>query len=393
MNLPARLLGQDVPSVNSRAGQIQAERAQKAATLTPDEPGRTERIFDKAEDIAEGVFRGAPLRLQFGGLPGGSGFSYGPLIEWRNPSDLSLRLVAIGGFSGSYKTGAVVEKFYPNQSLRLTTDAAYVYANRLDYYGPGPDSLESNRTRYLLEETSADFGVRWQPPPGRFSAGVEAGGLFVNVGPGTSSTIPSTDAVFSPSEAPGIDEQTDFIRGGGYIDLDYRDLPRKPTDGTRALLRYQRYQDVVLERFSFNRLSAEVEHYIPFLNKKRVIALHAATELSFNSDDQLVPFYLQPTLGGPRTLRGFRRYRFYDDNSVVYNAEYRWEVSTGFEMALFADAGRVFDRPSEIARLSQMKTSAGFGARFNARERVALRIDTGFSNEGYRIWLQVTSAF
>jgi hypothetical protein len=29
----------------------------------------------------------------------------------------------------------------------------------------------------------------------------------------------------------------------------------------------------------------------------------------------VVPFYVQPTLGGPDDLRGFRRFRFRDDNA------------------------------------------------------------------------------
>jgi hypothetical protein len=68
-------------------------------------------------------------------------------------------------------------------------------------------------------------------------------------------------------------------------------------------------------------------------------------------------------------------------------------VSKGFEWALFADAGRVFEKPGNIGRLSQLKTAAGFGVRFNARERVELRIDTGFSNEGVQTWVQFTGVF
>jgi len=102
---------------------------------------------------------------------------------------------------------------------------------------------------------------------------------------------------------------------------------------------------------------------------------------------------VQSTLGGPYSLRGFGRYRFYDNNALEATAEYRWEVSTGFEWALFADAGRVFDKPSQIDTLSHLKTSAGFGVRFSSRSRLAWRIDTAFSNEGVQTWFQVRAAF
>src|SRR5206468_4808185 len=116
--------------------------------------------------------------------------------------------------------------------------------------------------------------------------------------------------------------------------------------------------------FSFNRFSAVSEQYIPFLNRKRVLAFREKMDLSFHSDNEVVPFYLQTTLGGSTDLRGFRRYRFYDENSLSFNAEYRWEIYTGLQAALFADAGKVFNKPGQIS-LTGMQTDAGFGLMFN----------------------------
>ena len=56
-----------------------------------------------------------------------------------------------------------------------------------------------------------------------------------------------------------------------------------------------------------------------------------------------MPFYLQPTLGGPDTLRGYRVSRFYGNNSAMANAEYRWEASPILDVVAFADGGKVFD--------------------------------------------------
>src|SRR6185503_17228170 len=119
---------------------------------------------------------------------------------------------------------------------------------------------------------------------------------------------------------------------------------------------YDRYAALESDLFSFHRVSAVAEHYIPFLNQKRVIALRAKTDLSFHSERQVVPFYLQAILGGDSDLRGFPAYRFYDENSLVFNAEYRWEVSSRFDAALFVDSGKVFNRPRDIS-LSGLETS------------------------------------
>src|SRR4029077_7342328 len=159
---------------------------------------------------------------------------------------------------------------------------------------------------------------------------------------------------------------------------------------TYAEASFERYDAESHNRFSFNRLSLLGEQYIPFFNRKRVIALRAKTELSFHSANQVVPFYLQPTLGSDTELRGFRRYRFYDENAIALTAEYRGEIDTGFDMALFADGGNVFHDPGDLS-LSRLKSSAGFGFRVkNQNERRAIaRLDIGFSREGFQVWLRV----
>jgi outer membrane protein assembly factor BamA len=118
-----------------------------------------------------------------------------------------------------------------------------------------------------------------------------------------------------------------------------------------------------------------------------VIAVHGAATLSFPNGTNQVPFYLQPTLGGSDDLRGFRSYRFYDDNLLVVNAEYRWEAFSGLDVALFFDAGKVTPKRSQL-NFHDLETSVGFGLRFNAQNRTFLRIDTGFSHEGFQVWLK-----
>ena len=96
-------------------------------------------------------------------------------------------------------------------------------------------------------------------------------------------------------------------------------------------------------------------------------------------------------LGGS-TLRGFRPYRFDDENSFVFNAEYRWEVCTGLDMAVFSDSGEVFHRPSQL-NLSKLEESVGFGFRFNNQRSLIMRVDTGFSREGFQVWFALNKAF
>ena len=57
-----------------------------------------------------------------------------------------------------------------------------------------------------------------------------------------------------------------------------------------------------------------------------MIALRAHSELTYKNPRQVVPFYMQPILHGSDDLRGFRPFRFYDDNSLLFQAEYRYEI-------------------------------------------------------------------
>jgi Omp85 superfamily domain len=406
---------QNGSAVATREQQIEAEQRQKATTLTSGTLPHKERLFLKTMNRISDALQVGPVHVQVGGLPGGAGLSAGPGLEWRSRSDdIRLGTSLIGSVNQYYmgRSGLLLPNL-ADRRLSIGVFGAYSYAPTLDYYGPGPDSLKANRTDYLEEDTSVDLRFRWSPPRTHVSWDANLGLLFVNVGPGTSSSIPSTETVFGPAQAPGIDVQSNFARAAYLIDVnyldsgidygnilfdyrnapfDYRHVPLNPHKGIRAVAGWQQYFDIVHGDFSFGRLSADAEGYIPFWNKKRVIALHAGTELSYHRDDQVVPFYLQPTLGGPDDNRGFRRYRFYDENVIRLNAEYRWEVTSGFNLAAFGDAGKVFNKPGQIS-LSNLESSVGFGLRFTTYKRLLARIDTGFSHEGFQVWLQLRYPF
>jgi outer membrane protein assembly factor BamA len=214
----------------------------------------------------------------------------------------------------------------------------------------------------------------------------------VNVGPGRDRRFVSTDRIFSERTTPGIQFQSDFLAGGGFIQYDWRDNPGGPRRGGNYVAQYAAYSDIGRGQFSFSRVDLEAQQYIPFLNQRRVIALRAKVEATRPHRGQLVPFYLQPTLGGSEDLRGFRSFRYYDNSSAVLNAEYRWEVFSGLDMAIFADAGRVFPDWRKI-NLRALDKDFGFGFRFNVRNDVFMRIDTAFSREGYQVWLKFNNVF
>ena len=383
--------------VTSRVEAIQAARQEKAKHLAPDEPSKLEQRLQEIrerrliERLTEGV---NGLSVELGGLTTGSGFAAGPQYLRRDIGD--GQFILRGSARASLKRYQLfdLEMNFPRLARgTMFVDFYAVHRNypRVDYYGPGPDSAKTGRSDFRLEDTAYDVsgGVR----PWRYlKLGGSLGYLQVNVGPGADRRFVSTDQIFTPAVTPGIDRQSDFLRGGAFVQLDWRDNPGGPRQGGNYLLRYWSYSDRKLGSYSFTRLDLEAQQYLPFANRRRVIVLRGKSVLTYTSDGQRVPFYLQPTLGGSDDLRGFRSFRFYDDNLLVLNAEYRWESFSGLDMALFADGGKVFPRRAQW-NFKDLEGTVGFGFRFNIRNNVFMRLDVGFSHEGYNIWLKFNNVF
>ena len=111
-----------------------------------------------------------------------------------------------------------------------------------------------------------------------------------------------------------------------------------------------------------------------------------ATVLSLNRSDQDVPVYFMPTIGDNDSLRGFARQRFRDNHALILSAEHRWYVFRGLDMAVFADAGKVFPRKAQLD-LSHLEASWGVGFRTRIRDTVIMRTDVAVSREGWQlIW-------
>jgi outer membrane protein assembly factor BamA len=386
----------DPAQPETRAGQIEAERKQKAASLTPEEPEKGEEVFDRIQNsqIFEritGEIEG--WRVKFGGLIPYSGFSLGPEYYrhyWHQQALFVTTLV------GSYKEFYKLDSSFSLPSL-ASDHAFFSVAGmtlnypRVDYYGQGPNSSKAGRTDYSLEETgfSGTAGVK----PFRYlKMGATGGYLLTHVGPGHDDELASTTDVFMNQTAPGLDFPAYFAQAGGFLQFDWRDHPGDPAHGGNYIARYTDYDDVRYGEYSFQRLDLEADQYFGFFNDQHVIALRGKVEATEPWSGQQVPFYMEPTLGGPDDLRGYRAFRFYDRNAALLNGEYRWNLLSSLAMALFVDAGQVYDKWQQI-NFRNLHTDYGFGFRVKTANGVFMRIDTGFSHEGVVVWARFGDIF
>jgi hypothetical protein len=381
----------------TRADEIELRRQQKATELQPDKPSGIEHALQliKEKKIIERVFGGAVgLRARLGGLTTGSGFAAGPEYFRRDllHGDLKFRTSVRASWRRFYLMEAQLSM--PSMAdNHVFWDISAVHRDypHVDYYGPGPNSAKSGRSGFLLEDTAFQ-GTAGVKPVDRLRIGALGRYLLVNVSRGRDDRFASADTLFTEQTTPGIRYQSNFLQGSGFVEYDWRDYPGEPRNGGYYRAQYSVYSDVFRNAYSFNRLDLEVQQFFGVFNDRRVIALRGRVEATEAHAGNQVPFYLQPTLGGPDDLRGFRPFRFYDNNAAVLNGEYRWEVFSGLDMALFVDAGRVFHDWRQI-NLRQLETDYGFGFRFNVRNNVFMRIDTGFSREGFQVWLKFDNVF
>jgi len=313
-----------------------------------------------------------------------AGLGYRRSDLWRDRLD--VRTTGRAAVAGAYM--ADFELDFPQfRKNRSTLDFYLKYENspQMDYFGPGRASDQDDRTSYRLEDFGMDVRAGYELIH-NLTLGGSGGWMAVHNGPGKRNGVPSTDEIFSPKTTPGLGQDSDFFRWGGFLEYDYRDFHGGPKSGGLYAVRFHQYSDQKTDKFSFQRLHLEAQQYFPYMNRKRVFALMIATTMTFTDGEQSVPFYLQPSVGGPESLRGFGRYRFHGNHSLFASAEHRWHAFAGLDVALFADVGKVTERRSDL-NLKNLQFSPGFGFRFRIQNTIVMRIDIAFSEEDFRwVW-------
>jgi outer membrane protein assembly factor BamA len=382
----------------TRTAAIEKERAAKAAKLESDEVSPAEkrlRNFKESKTLERFAAGYNGFRVKVGNMVTGGGFALGP--EYFREDLLRGQLTARASAQFStrgyqkYEAQAILPKL-ANGKLYVEGLAARRDYKSLQYYGTGPTRPKDLRTVYRLEDTAIDGIVAVEPWKG-VKLGTSLGYLWTNVGPGIDKRFISAERVFTPAMSPGINEQSNFLRNGIFAQYDNRDNPLgMAKTGGNYVMQYSWFHDQNLKKYSFRRMDIEAQQFLPLLNKTHVIALRAKATLTETDRNEQVPFYLQPILGGSDDLRGYRFFRFSDRNSMVMNAEYRWEIFSGLDGAVFADAGKVFPRRGML-NFRDLESSAGFGLRFNARNTTFMRFDVAFSPEGFQLWIKFNDVF
>lgn len=272
--------------------------------------------------------------------------------------------------------------------LALGSQVRWRDFTQVNFFGEGAEAPRSNRSEYRVETKNlvgyatlrpvawAGFGgsIGWLSP-----SVLPRAGWFERDRPDTRDVFPA-DIVFARPEQPT------FVHSEASVTADTRDFPRHATRGGLYRAAAANYADRD-GAFSFRRYEAEVAHFVPLVGSRVVVALHGWLVGSDTSEGQVVPFYLQPSLGGHNTLRAYPDYRFHDRNLIVINAEGRIAMMTHVDAAVFFDAGNIAPR---VGDLNLDKRSYGAGVRLHTRRQTFARLDIARGGEGWRFVFRLT---
>jgi outer membrane protein assembly factor BamA len=258
-----------------------------------------------------------------------------------------------------------------------------------DFYGLGAEASLGNRTTYRHQETRAYLrtGIQFTK---NFAWIVEGGYQWNSLGPGTASSFPTTDSGFDDAAAPGLAGPPDYVRLSTQLFFDFRDEPGNPHKGWMLAVIGERFLDREEDSFSFDRIGFDARGFLPLGSPQRILALRAALLGDHAAEGDRVPFFMQESLGGSHTLRGFDSFRFRGERIELYQLEYRWEPTTFWEMAVFTDAGSA---AREGSAFEGLEWDWGLGMRFKTYRDVLLRFEVAFSDETTRYYIRSSTSF
>lgn len=376
-----------VAAQQSREAEIAAKQAQKAKDLKPYQPSKVERAIVELRHLVEaprGVLPYVGSVHGGGGLTLGAGYRqlFGDASLWDVKGLYSIR---------SYKLieTATLLRGFARDRLTIGARLGWRDATQVAYYGLGMSTSPDDRANYRFKETYVEGAAffrprRWIVLDGR--VGYEDYSLEEGRG-----AAPSIEIVYTPASAPGLGASPSYLHAQGAAGIDWRTSPLYSRTGGFYGVTLHNYADRD-DTFSFGRLDADVIQHIPLLRETWVVSLRGRIETMLDDDD-IVPYFLLPSLGSGDTLRGYPSWRFRDRHSLLTSAEFRWIPNRlGLDMALFYDAGKVTTVREDLD-FDGLKSNWGIGIRFHTPALTILRVDLARGSEGWNLVFAGTAPF
>lgn len=281
----------------------------------------------------------------------------------------NIRAAAAYTLKSQFIVATLTQLFFDGEEWQLTLEGyAKLFPDR--FYGLGNDHAKDAYESYTRESYNAPiafmrrvwsklyvgptYELRWarildKEPGGQLARGsIPGSGDNGLLGGGVQSAWDTRDNVFAP--ASGAFHQASFVL--------YPDVFRYGFYGVRAEIDVR----------DFRRIHSD-----------NVLATRAYASVG----EGVLPFTALPYLGSDSRLRGIHAARYQDMNAFMVMAELRSAHVWRFGGVVFAGAGRVARRLSELD-LAGIRLAGGVGLRFAVfpKERLDLRADVGVGPSG-----------
>jgi Omp85 superfamily domain len=386
--MPAAALAQENAGPG-RAALIEQSQADKSAALHPFKPDRLEEILNGVQDR---IVEGLKIHPYFESAYAGGGFTvgagYARYVSAYNLVDLRGS-ITVKGYK-RVEAAFLAPRLFDRRGV-LTAIGGWREATKIGFYGvgSGPTSID-DRANYGFKQPYASAALDFWPTRSLLllHGGVELSTW--DVGPGKGSEDPSVDEVYTPQTLPGLDASPTYLHSEATIALDSRAAPGYARRGTYVGLSFHDFRDRD-GVFGFRRTDYEAIEHLPILREAWVLSLHGRMQLANAAQDQTIPFFMLPALGGGSSLRGFASWRFRDRNSLLLQADWRVLANRFLDLALLYDAGRVSDRRGDL--FDSLKSDYGVGFRFHGPITTPLRIELVRSNEGFNVVFSSKAVF
>ena len=283
--------------------------------------------------------------------------------------------IGFGGYYSTlknYKISLNPAMYFLGNNLYIRMPISYgFFVDR--YWGAGDEALETGNEQYTRQDFSATFYL--QSPPIVFAA--DRSGLVIDYN--STEIIDKRENSFLNDSLVTGSEGGSILGFGFDLTWEDRDNIFFPNSGGYQYFRFTLYPDGVSD-YKFLDIELDVRQYWAF-KPDHVIAAN----FYLNSISGDAPFYRQAALGGSKRMRGYFHGRYRDDFYAMLQMEYRQYFWRRFGFVVFGGLGNV---SSEILayNFGTMKYSYGAGLRFkfNEKQKINLRMDIGFGQDGNR---------
>lgn len=312
--------------------------------------------------------------------------------EWHRTFDVTGAISLREYWIGQATFSMIHPKFGGRWNTARDSFAAHFYVRarglpQMPFYGEGSHSDRANLVNFSQDDQY--FGADVINP---LSSWIGVGGLVEGIHTSINGvhggTIRSIDQYYTEATAPGLLTQPTFLHSGVFIHPHHKDPLQFDYQ-----IGYHLYTDTGSGHYSFRRFRADLVHTIyperPNGQPKRDSYLTIRGLLSMSNTDRgnVVPFYMQETLGGhdidgdPR-LRGFADYRFRGNHLAYISTQYDKRIWSYVGLMGFYDTGQMTVRASDLS-FGNFRQSFGFGFTLWAEATIYFRAYVGLgSGEG-----------